>query len=372
MYAINSLSVRTEIASYQSGSTRKRISRSNLAKVRIPLAPLSEQRRIVAAIEAQFTRLDAGVAALKRLQVNLKRYKAAVLKAACEGSLVPQDPADEPAADLLARILAERRARWEADQRAKGKDPAKLTYPEPAAPDTTDLPEGWVWASFDATAEVQGGIQKQPKRRPKHNAYPYLRVANVLRGRLDLSEVYEFELFNSELETYRLETGDLLIVEGNGSQDQIGRCAIWMGEIEDCVHQNHIIRARFLDIVPDYIAYYLNSPRGIEGMMLVASSTSGLFTLSVGKVKAIIFPLPPVAEQTRIVQEVSRLLSISDELESVIDAAIIRAERLRQSILKEAFAGRLVPQDPADEPASDLLARIRRTRQQPAAKEKGR
>ena len=126
-----------------------------MAPLSVPLAPLNEQRRIVAAIEAQFTRLDAGVAALKRLQANLKRYKAAVLKAACEGKLVPQDPNDEPATDLLARILAERRAKWEAEQRAKGKDPAKLIYPEPAAPDTSDLPElpeGWVWATIDELA----------------------------------------------------------------------------------------------------------------------------------------------------------------------------------------------------------------------------
>ncbi len=344
---------------------RPRVDFDQLADYPFPLAPTAEQRRIVAALETQFTRLDAGVAALKRLQANLKRYKAAVLKAACEGRLVPQDPADEPAADLLARILAERRAKWEADQRAKGKDPRRLTYPEPAAPDTPDLPElppGWVWATFEATSEVQGGIQKQPKRRPVDNAYPYLRVANVLRGKLDLSEITEFELFREELDTYRLEPGDLLIVEGNGSRDQIGRCAIWLGEIENCVHQNHIIRARFSGIMPEYVAHYLNSPTGIENMMFVASSTSGLYTLSVGKVNMIFFPLPPIQEQKRIVDEIERLVSIVDELTEYTKASLQRAERLRQSILKEAFAGRLVPQDADDQPAAVLLARIRHER----------
>ena len=116
----------------------------------IPLPPLPEQRRIVAEIEKQFTRLDAGVAALKRVQANLKRYRASVLKAACEGRLAPQDPADEPADRLLARILAERRAKWEAEHPGK-------KYVEPAAPVTDGLPElpvGWCWASVEQIGAV--------------------------------------------------------------------------------------------------------------------------------------------------------------------------------------------------------------------------
>ncbi len=126
------------------------ISLTTIYETPLYVAPLAEQRRIVAAIEQQFTRLDAGVAALKRAQIALKRYRAAVLKAAVEGSLTADwraaHPAAEPAATLLARILAERRARWEADLRAKGKDPAKATYAEPRAPDTASLPslpDGW-------------------------------------------------------------------------------------------------------------------------------------------------------------------------------------------------------------------------------------
>ena len=126
----------------------------------IPLAPSAEQERIVAEIEQQLTRLDAGVAALKRAQANLKRYKAAVLKSACEGALVPQDPSDEPAAALLARILAARRAKWEADRRAKGKTPATARYDEPAAPhtdDLPDLPDGWCWTAVEQLAFVGTG-----------------------------------------------------------------------------------------------------------------------------------------------------------------------------------------------------------------------
>ncbi len=118
---------------------------ANFGPMPIPLPPLPEQHRIVAEIEKQFTRLDAGVAALKRVQANLKRYRASVLKAACEGRLAPQDPADEPADRLLARILAERRAKWEAEHPGK-------KYVEPAAPVTDGLPElpvGWCWATME-------------------------------------------------------------------------------------------------------------------------------------------------------------------------------------------------------------------------------
>jgi type I restriction enzyme S subunit len=94
----------------------------------------------------------------------------------------------------------------------------------------SDLPSGWEWIDAGSITQVQGGIQKQPKRRPVANSFPFLRVANVLRGRLDLGDVHEIELFDGEIERYRLQPGDLLVVEGNGSPDQIGRAAQWHGE----------------------------------------------------------------------------------------------------------------------------------------------
>jgi type I restriction enzyme S subunit len=211
---------------------------------------------------------------------------------------------------------------------------------------------------------IQGGIQKQPSRAPRSNAYAFLRVANVLRGRLDLDDIHRIELFEGELDRLRLRSGDLLIVEGNGSANEIGRMAIWSGAIPDCVHQNHIIRARPLaGVDPQFVGIYWNSPDGMSRVREVASSTSGLFTLSVGKISRLLVPLPPVAEQCRIVAEVDRRLSIADEIAATIDTALARAERLRQSILKRAFEGRLVPQDPDDEPASALLERIRKERE---------
>jgi type I restriction enzyme S subunit len=377
-------SARRQIERFASATAQKNINLETLGKLAIPLAPLAEQRRIVATIEQQFTRLDAAVSALEQAQTRLKRYRAAVLKAACKGRLVPTEAelarADgreyEAGKRLLSRILQERRARWEADQLAKmqaqGKSPPddrwKAKYQEPAGPaetDLPDLPEGWAWASASQVSEIQGGIQKQPKRAPKANAYPFLRVANVYRNRLDLEEVHQIELFGDELGKLRLEKGDLLIVEGNGSPSEIGRMAIWNGAITDCVHQNHIIRARLIgDIPPSFVGDYWNSPDGSARVMSVASSTSGLHTLSVTKVSVLPIPLPPSAEQHRIVAEVERRLSLIDDLEAAVSANLKRAERLRQAILKRAFEGKLVPQDSADEPASALLERIKRERLQ--------
>jgi type I restriction enzyme S subunit len=139
--------------------------------------------------------------------------------------------------------------------------------------------------------------------------------------------------------------------------------AIWDGQISGCVHQNHIIRARLLGgTLPAYTSAYWNAPNGSQCVFDIASSTSGLYTLSVSKVSHIPVPLPPLAEQHRIVAEVERRLSVIDELEALVAANLKRAERLRQSILKRAFEGKLVPQDPNDEPASVLLERIRAER----------
>ena len=306
---------------------------------------LPEQQRIVAEIEKQFTRLEAGVAALRRVQANLKRYRAAVLKAACEGRLVPTeaelakagkvDPSFETGEALLARILAERRKNWQ----GRGQ------YKEPAAPDAAGLPplpDKWAWARLEQLGVTYGGLTKNPKRTTLAKQLPYLRVANVYANELRLDDIEYIGVADSELAKLLVRAGDLLIVEGNGSKDQIGRLAIWDGSIDSCVHQNHLIKVRPVESrMPKWILHWLQSPGGRQFVEIVASSTSGLFTLSVNKVGSLLIPLPPLAEQTRIVGEVERRLSVVEELEAVVSANLQRATRLRQSILQKAFTGEL-------------------------------
>lgn len=344
---VNAHPFRAAISGLQAGSTRKRISRGNLGTIPLPVPPLKEQRRIVAEIEKQFTRLDAGVAALRRTQANLNRYRAAVLKAACEGRLVPPE-ADlakqqyskrgsvprgrESGAMLLERILTERRKNWN----GRGK------YEEPTRPDVANLPtlpDGWSWARLEQVGVTYGGLTKNPKRAKLPKQLPYLRVANVYANELRLEEIEYIGVADAEFTKLLVRKGDLLIVEGNGSKDQIGRLAIWDGSIESCVHQNHLIKVRPVEArMSKWILHWLQSPGGRQFVELVASSTSGLFTLSVSKVGNLPIPVPPLAEQTRIVAEVERRLSVVEELETVVSANLRRATRLRQSILQWAFS----------------------------------
>jgi type I restriction enzyme S subunit len=355
------------------GGSLMRVRAATLRDFAFHVAPHSEQIRIADALDELFSDLNEGVAALKRVQEKLKLYRASVLKAAVEGDLTAewraQHPDVEPASELLKRVLVERRRRWEDDQlrkfKEKGQEPPKdwkAKHKEPFDPDTSELPplpKGWCWASFEQIGDTVGGLQKSPVRAPKEKHYPYLRVANVHRGALDLAELHRFELTDAELVRLRLEPGDLLIVEGNGSRDEIGRCAMWRGEVDDCVHQNHIIRVRPLaGVQGEYVHAFLNSPTGQMVIQKVASSTSGLYTLSIRKIERLPVPLAPTMEQQVIVEAVEEQLSVIEHLEVEIETKLKSAQALRQAILRHAFSGQLVPQDTNDEPASEQLKRI--------------
>lgn len=218
----------------------------------------------------------------------------------------------------------------------------------------TELAPGWSYARLDTVARVQGGIQKQGKRRPVKNKYPFLRVANVLRGKLDLTEVHDVELFDGELDRYRLEAGDLLVVEGNGSPDQIGRAAVWDGSIVDCVHQNHLIRVRPFSeqLLPKFLAYSWNSPRTSRHLRTVAGSTSGLYTLSTAKVKAVEIPVCSIGEQQRIVDLLEDYLSRLDVGEAYVKLGTKRSATLAASALLDDRSVSASPRLPL----KDLLA----------------
>jgi type I restriction enzyme S subunit len=191
--------------------------------------------------------------------------------------------------------------------------------------------------------EIQGGIQKQPKRAPVANAFPFLRVANVTAAGLNLSEVHQIQLFPGELERLRLQRGDLLVVEGNGSASQIGRACSWDGSIDNCVHQNHLIRVRPLaGLLPEYLEIVWNSPGNRSALSRLASSSSGLHTLSVAKLKSLTMPLPDVEVQRRLVESVSSQREAGARALLAVRAAEARGRTLRRSLLDAAFAGRLV------------------------------
>jgi type I restriction enzyme S subunit len=342
------------------------------------LPPLPEQTRIVAEIERQFSLLDAGVANLRRVQATLKRYRASVLQAACEGRLVPTEAAlaqeegrdYEPAAVLLTRILAERRARWESEQSAKMEAQGKLAlngawkakYQEPAAPDTKGLaalPEGWVWTTLGQAFGVYVGAT--PSR--AEASYWGGDVRWVSSGEVAFCRINDTRetitdagLANTSTAVHPLGTV-LLGMIGEGKTR--GQVAIL--NVSACNNQNcAAIRVSETNIPPELVYRYLE---GKYAETRRSGSGNNQPALNKTSVSAMPFPLPPLEEQKRIVAEMERSLSVVDNLEQVVKVNLKRAERLRQAVLKEAFAGRLVPQDPADEPASVLLERIKAERE---------
>ncbi len=388
------------ITNSMSGTAIKRIILDKVRRAKVVVPPLAEQQRIVDKIEELFSDLDSGVDSLKKARQQLKVYRQAVLKWAFEGKLTAQWREEqqrqgklESADTLLAKIKAEREQRyqkelevWQAEVEAweangkegkKPRKPQKLKEPEQLTADDLKvfpkLPNGWRWLKLSQVAEISGGVTKNSKRENFSLTIPYLRVANVYSNKLDLSEVYEIGLREIELSRVLLKEGDLLIVEGNGSIDQIGRVAIWNNSINPCVHQNHLIKARPYEMISNKnVLYFLLSPKGRDFIKEQAATTSGLYTLSLSKVEELKIPLMSSAEQEKIVEEIESRLSICDQLESDIETNLKKAEALRQSILKQAFEGKLVPQDPNDEPASVLLERIRAEREAEQGNGKGR
>jgi type I restriction enzyme S subunit len=237
---------------------------------------------------------------------------------------------------LLARILTERRQNWQ----GRGQ------YKESAALDTAklfQLPAGWTWATLDSLAEIKGGITKDQGR--KHTAptrsVPYLRVANVQRGYIDLTEVKEIVTTEDEIQELTLKPGDILFNEG-GDRDKLGRGWIWNGELPECIHQNHVFRARLYiaELSPKLVSWYANT-FGQKFFFDEGKHTTNLASISMTKLKGLPVPIPPPAEQKRIVAEVERRLSVVEELETVVSANLQRATRLRQSVLLKAFTGGL-------------------------------
>lgn len=341
------------------GSGRLTLALAESKKLPIPLAPYEQQKRIVAKIEELFSHIDAGIEALKKAKQLLKQYRQSVLKAAVTGELTREwreanKDKLEPASQLLERILKERRQKWEEQQleqfKAKGKMPKddkwKEKYVAPGSYDKKanfELPAEWTWVYLGQLGEVIGGLTKNKKRDQFEIRLPYLRVANVYANELRLDDVTKIGVQECELERVLLEKGDLLVVEGNGSPEQIGRLAIWDGSIEPCVHQNHLIKVRLQERDSgNYLMYWLSSLGGRDAILQGASSTSGLYTLSISKVSGLPIPLPPIEEQVEVHNNVSSKLSSIEHLENEIDVQLIKAEKSKQAILASAFSGQLM------------------------------
>lgn len=370
--------------------TVKHLSSKTIGEIELPLPPLAEQIRIVEKLEEAFSDLDVGVAELKAVQKKLAQYRQSLLKAAVEGTLTAEwrkarakhgEPL-ETGAQLLKRILIERRHRWEEKQLAKfaeqNKTPPKDwkdKYPEPVPPDTSELPKlpkGWTWASLDMLGEIVSGVAKGMKRDPKIpvREVPYLRVANVQRGYLDLREIKTILATEGDIEYLTLQIGDVLFNEG-GDRDKLGRGWVWRGEIATCIHQNHVFRLRpyLSGNLPELISHHGNT-FGQKWFQTAGTQTTNLASINMGVLRLFPVPIASVEEQREILKLLNTQMEVLDHQEKAVELGLKQAETQRKNILKAAFSGQLVAQDPNDEPASVLLERIRAEREELAQQPK--
>ncbi|EGM76937.1 restriction endonuclease S subunit [Rheinheimera sp. A13L] len=359
-----------------SSVTVKHLSSGSIGQIPLPLPPLNAQTVIVDKIEELFSHIDAGVEGLKQTKAKLQQYRQSVLKDAVTGKLtekwrVQNAEKLEPADKLLERILTERRKNWEQEQlkiyARKGSLPKggnwKDKYKEPNSSFDSnppfELPEGWQWCYFESIGFVSGGLTKSIKKNTNQRKIPYLRVANVYANELRLDEIHEISVSETELDRVLLQDKDLLIVEGNGSPEQIGRIAIWDNSVSPCVHQNHLIKVRLIEkTLSEFIVFWLMSLYGRDQIKAVASSTSGLYTLSISKISSLPIPLPPLEEAREISSLVTEKLAAAFKTEEELDHKIKLSARLKAAILSKAFTGRLVCNEQTEETAEELLERI--------------
>lgn len=322
------------------GGAQPNISQKVIKATDIPLPPLAEQRRIVEKLDQLSARTRAAKDHLTHVQTLATRAKQATLAAAFRGELTKGFEKKQRLSEAVS------------DMGINGQ-----------VPELPNLPAGWAWLSVQSIASVTGGLTKNSKRREMPDTAPYLRVANVYANELRLDDIAEIGCTDKERQRTELKAGDLLVVEGNGSQDQIGRVALWNGEVSGCLHQNHLIKVRpEADVSSNYLLYWLLSPVGRTFIEAIASSSSGLHTLSLTKVKGLPVPACSPEEQTEIVRRIEAAFARIDRMVAKAAKALALLERLEQQLLAKAFRGELVPQDPSDEPASALLARIREAR----------
>ena len=301
-----------------------------------------------------------------------QQLKNSILQMAVQGKLVPQDPNDEPASVLLERIRAEKEQLIKEGKIKKEKNPSiifrgadnlpyeKIGKNEPvciADEVPFDIPESWEWVTLKQIAVTALG-KTLDKSKNIGEYRPYLCSINVYWTGIDLSTVKQARFEDSELSKYQLNKGDLLICEGG----DVGRSAVWDRD-EEMYYQNALHRVRFYgNIEPRFFQLLMESYKGAK---ILDNYSKGMTIkhLVQNSLNSIYFPLPPLAEQRRIVEKIKQLTPYLKKYGSVettlSNLNLAFPDDLKKSILQYAVQGKLVPQDPADEPASVLLERIR-------------
>lgn len=372
------------------------LSKGPILEHQVTFPPLPEQLRVVEALDSYFSRLDEAEAALDRVQRNLKRYRAAVLQAAVEGRLVPTEAElaraegrdYEPASELLKRILAERRRRWEqarqprpgATGRNSGGRIGRSDYPllQSSKADTPHIPEGWTYTTLPTLLPAsRTGMKTGPfgsllkKQEHRDEGVPVIGIENIESMRFVSGSRIRISRTKAEdLSAYDVRPGDLLISRSG----TVGEVCVAPSDIGEARFSTNIMRVRLLSgsPLPEFLALLLNGSQMIRQQISDRCAGTTRDFLNQEILSSIVFPIPPLAEQRRILTEIERLISRAESATTEVTDNLRRLRRLRQAILKWAFEGKLVDQDSNDEPASVLLERIRTERAAQTQKPGGR
>lgn len=341
---------------------RPRVKFDALAEFEFLLPPHSEQRRIAEKIETLFAEVDKGEESLRQVQALLARYRQSVLKAAVTGELTADWRAQragqlEHGRDLLARILKARRENWQ----GRGK------YKEPVEPDTRnlpELPEGWVWASLgQLVSAIEAGKNfRCAERPPEENEVGVVKISAVTWGEFDELESKTITDLSCVDPRLQIRCGDLLISRAN-TLELVGASVV-VGQVSRNLQlSDKVLRLRCVLPVERWVNFVLRSPLGRGQIETMATGAQmSMRNISQENLHKVAIPLPPSSEMRRAVELIDQCFAQEMSLRNMAEEALARSSALRQSILRDAFAGKLVPQDANDEPASELLARIRAQR----------
>ncbi len=358
---------------------QKRVPAAVLEEHEVGLPPKNEQRRIMEKIEALFDEIDKGVESLRAAKSILDLYRKSLLKSAFEGRLTAgwraqnPDKLEDPEA-LLPRIRKEREQHHQSaleewkkavsdwrEQGEHGKKPIKPrppAQPGPCNPSSQqEVPNGWFYLPFEALAwSIRNGISVKPD---EIGPLKIFRISAVRPMAFDLNDSRRITDPNGRMEDYRLTYGDLVFTRYNGSRDYVGVSAMYRGDGTH-VYPDKLIRCQIKSdfINPAYLEAATNSGKSRAHIVKRIRTTAGQSGISGSDIKTMPVPVCSPAEQAEIARILDERLQAANRLESEIEAALAHAEALRQSILKNAFSGRLVPQDPNEEPAATLLKRI--------------
>lgn len=339
------------------GTTFKAIRSNQLRGFEIPLPPLAEQHRIVDKIEELFSKLDAGVKSLKKAKAQLKRYRQSVLKSAMEARLT------EESRNLQKDWVSGQRLLEKAEKESninKYKARGKLTKIDKTL--LYDVPDSWAWGQVgDVCEAIRYGTSDKAKK--EFSGVPVLRMGDIQNGNLKFNDL-KFMPEDWDKEKLLLKAGDVLFNRTN-SMELVGKTAVYKEHHPTCTFASYLVCGKVFDDVysPEFLAFYVNSFYGHRYIRSVVNQQVGQANVNATKFASMPIPIPSLAEQHKIVEELERRLSVVDEVEKVVDSELKRAERLRHSILKQAFSGKLAPQDPDDEPASVLLERIKKEKE---------